>query len=1080
MKKSNRLLSMFLCLAILITSLVGFTSISYAATRSFTSGDLSCTLDTDTGVFTVKGSGRGAGYANSATKRAPWYTAYRSQIKSVIIENGVIEIGAYWFYNCANLTSVTFADSVDTIGDCCFRSCTSLQNITLPKNCSWYYKELFRGCTALKWAIMPEINRTDSYGGRLPDGTFRDCTSLEEVYIGPGYTAIDSNAFNNCRSLHGVIWNSGSITNVGTDALNSVPNSCVFFSPDNSLRSWASSYNKAALSLNGSCSNNGSLSYSLDTNDRVLLLNFSGSGTMTSTPWTNFRYLIKDISFSGTDNSFTIAANAFNGAQSLSTVAFNKNCPGILTIGDGAFQNCTGSTYWLDIPKNCTDIGNNAFNNTNFNWVKFYSPELTIPADAFGSGYARFYGLHNSGAYDFYKAGKANGANWEYHCLVDADGSVTEPNAQHEYTVNTIKPTCTDIGHDEVFCAYCDNGTLQKNFTQATGHTYINGAVDNNGMVLYTCSDCGQNNLKLTPLHLLSLFEKHISLSEDNPAFNQSNYLAKFDLYNDGFINAKDFGLLNTAAETYANALINDSSTFINKNTTVDTTTTYQTIDGFGASGAWWAQDVGRWNDEQIDRITELLYGESGAGLDIYRYNLGGGSENDTYIGDWRRRAEDFLSPTSNINDASTYDWNADAAAQKVLASVKKANPDFKLTLFSNSAPVSITDNGKAYCSNGVNQNLSESNYQSFANYVVNCAEHFIDEGYNVTSVSPINEPEWDWAADSNGYCSQEGCHFTAEAARNFYNNYMVPSLRASAKLNGKVNLSVWECAQLNHSNSELYKKFLPNMFSSQAPVIGTNYAKNNENIRDYCNSLDTHSYWASTSDRNTVASDISGSSYSAIEEVRCTEYCQMTNDGSSGCYNYHTQEGQYVDGNGIGMYYALALADIIHQDLTILNAVEWDWWTACSSGIYPDGLIYVDYDNPDNIQTAKRLWVMGNYAKFIQEGAKRVKVTTGSAFGKNLKTEKTYGNDKINYIEQSAYVNPDGSIVIVYINNSDTDEYTYINPGSDSQVNSFETYVTDASRNLEKYQSSTVSADKKSSMITIIPAKSVTTVVVK
>ena len=160
MKKSNRLLSIFLCLAILITSLVGFTSISYAATRSFTSGDLSCTLDTDTGVFTVKGSGRGAGYANSATKRAPWYTAYRSQIKSVIIENGVIEIGAYWFYNCANLTSVTFADSVDTIGDCCFRSCTSLQNITLPKNCSWYYKELFLDCTALKWAVMPENNNT--------------------------------------------------------------------------------------------------------------------------------------------------------------------------------------------------------------------------------------------------------------------------------------------------------------------------------------------------------------------------------------------------------------------------------------------------------------------------------------------------------------------------------------------------------------------------------------------------------------------------------------------------------------------------------------------------------------------------------------------------------------------------------------------------------------------------------------------------------------------------------------------------------------------------------------------------------
>lgn len=1077
MKKSNKLISVFLSMVILLTSLAGFTTISYAATRSFTSGDLKCTLDTDTGVFTVSGSGRGAGYSNSTTKRAPWYTTYRNQIKNVVIENGVVEIGAYWFYNCTNLQSVTIADSVDTIGDCCFRSCSSLQNITLPKNCSWYYKELFLDCTSLKWAVMPESNNTSNYNGALPDGTFSGCTSLEQVYIGSGHTAINTKAFYNCNKLAGVIWNGTSITNVGMDALNSVPNSCIFFSPDNALNEWAKSFNKSANTLNGRCSSDGTLSYALDTNNRVLKLNISGNGTMTSTPWTNFRYLIKDISFADTDNSYSIANNAFNGAESLATVVFNGSCPGEMTIGDGAFQNCKNSTFWLDIPKNCTSVGNNAFNNTNFNWVKIYSPEITIPANAFSNNFARFYGLHDSGAYDFYKAGKANGANWEYHCLADADGSVTDKNAQHEYAVNTIKPTCTEVGRDEIFCAYCDNGSLQKNFTHPTGHTYSNGAVDKDGMVIYTCADCGQNNLKISPFHLKSVFEEHISYG-DSAAYEHKNYDAKFDLYNDGFINAKDFGLLNVATDTFANANLNLS--FLNKGTTIDTATTYQTIDGFGASGAWWAQDVGRWSDEQIDRVTELLYGESGAGLDIYRYNLGGGSENDTHIGDWRRRAEDFLSSSSNINDASTYDWNADAVAQKVLASVKKANPDFKLTLFSNSAPVSLTDNGKAYCSNGVKQNLSESNYQSFANYVVNCAEHFIDEGYNVTSVSPINEPEWDWAADGNGNCSQEGCHFTAEAARTFYNNYMVPTLKASSKLNGKVNLSVWECAQLNHSSNDLYKKFLPNMFSSQSSVIGTNYAKNNANIREYCNSLDTHSYWASTNDRNTVASDISGSNYSAIEEVRCTEYCQMTNDGSSGCYDYHTQVGQYVDGNGIGMYYALALADIMHQDLTILNAVEWDWWTACSGGIYPDGLIYVDYDNPDNIQTAKRLWVMGNYARFIQEGAKRVKVTTGSAFGAGLKTAQTYGNDKINYIEQSAYVNPDGSIVIVYINNSDTDDYTTLSGFDAGKLTSYETYVTDASRNLEKYQSGTTQPTTVREWITIIPAKSVTTVVIK
>ena len=103
-----------------------------------------------------------------------------------------------------------------------------------------------------------------------------------------------------------------------------------------------------------------------------------------------------------------------------------------------------------------------------------------------------------------------------------------------------------------------------------------------------------------------------------------------------------------------------------------------------------------------------------------------------------------------------TYDWSRDANAQKALASAQKANKDLKVTLFSNSAPVWLTKNGKAYCSNGANSNLDPSNYDAFAQFVVKCSEHFIDEGYNVTEVSPINEPEWAWAADTNGNAGQE------------------------------------------------------------------------------------------------------------------------------------------------------------------------------------------------------------------------------------------------------------------------------------------------------------------------------------
>ena len=51
-----------------------------------------------------------------------------------------------------------------------------------------------------------------------------------------------------------------------------------------------------------------------------------------------------------------------------------------------------------------------------------------------------------------------------------------------------------------------------------------------------------------------------------------------------------------------------------------------------------------------------------------------------------------------------------------------------------------------------------------------------------------------------------------------------------------------------------------------------------------------------------------------------------MTNDGNSGVYGLIQKEGTT---NGLGIEYGLALADIMHQDLTILNAVEWDWWVA-------------------------------------------------------------------------------------------------------------------------------------------------------
>lgn len=765
----------------------------------------------------------------------------------------------------------------------------------------------------------------------------------------------------------------------------------------------------------------GNVSYSLDS-DGVMTLSGSGAtanytqlGNLTR-PWYSKRSSIKSVVIE--EGVTGIGNYAFYNCTNIETVIFNGNST-VATIGEAAFYKCTGTTYWLNLPASVTSIGKNAFNDTGFNWVTFDSPSISIETSSFGqTSWAQFLGLKDSGVRDFVEAGKSAGYNWRYLCLTD-----------HSYVNEVVAPTCTEQGYTLYYCPDCDADKTYSNYTAALDHNYVYQSTSGTNMI-YSCSRCGIEDIKVDIIAAMHYYENAISYDEEGKGpYQQSNYVGAADVYKDGYVNAKDFMLLSKAVK---------SIDISEKKTTVDTSSEYQTIEGFGASACWWSQEVGGWDN--IDEIMDLLYSkENGIGLNVYRYNLGGGSEADTAISDWRRRAEDFLSSASDINDPDTYDWDADVNARTALASAQRANSDLRVTLFSNTAPVSLTDNGLGYCSSGTTQNLSESNYQAFANYVVNCAEKFREWGYNVTAISPVNEPEWGWDGSS-----QEGCHWEASALRTFYNDYMVPTIKSSS-VNG-IDLSVWESGQLNHSS--YWNTLIAYMFSTASA-----YKNSNANIRSYVDTVDTHSYWASESDRRTVASQLNGTNYaSSVNKVRCTEYCQMTNDGNSGVYDLILEEGTT---NGMTMAYGIAMADIIYQDLTILNAVEWDWWTACSGGIYPDGLVYTNSDDHEDVQTSKRLWCLGNFSKFIDEGAVRIDVST-SNMDSSVKT--------------CAFKNPDGSIAIVYINNTDNIQHTSIDG-----FTSFESYVTDENMDLELYQSGS-----SNGRAIAIPARSVTTVVVK
>ena len=765
----------------------------------------------------------------------------------------------------------------------------------------------------------------------------------------------------------------------------------------------------------------GNVSYSLDSDGVMTLSGNGATANYTSTgsflkPWYRYNSSIKSVVIE--EGVTGIGNYAFYNCTNLKTVIFNGNST-VATIGEGAFYKCSNSEYWLNLPASVTSIGKNAFNDTGFNWVTFESPKISIQTNSFGqTGWAQFLGLTGSGVRDFVEAGKNAGNNWRYLCLRD-----------HNYVTNVIAPTCTEQGYTLFECPDCDTDKTYSDYKNALGHNYVYQSTSGTNLV-YSCSRCGSNDIRVDIIAAMHYYENAISYDEEGKEpYHQSNYSGVADVHTDGYVNAKDFMLISKA--------VNNIDVSGNK-TTVNTSSEYQTMEGFGASACWWSQEVGGWDN--LDEIIDLLYSEEkGIGLDIYRYNLGGGSQADTAIGDWRRRAENFLSSSSDINNPDTYNWDADVNARKTLASAQRANSNLKVTLFSNTAPVSLTDNGKGYCDTGVKQNLSESNYQAFANYVVNCAQKFREWGYNVTTISPVNEPEWGWDGPA-----QEGCHWEAATLRTFYNDYMIPTIKNSA-VNG-IDLSVWESGQLNHSS--YWNTLIAYMFST-----GTAYKNNNSNIRSYVDALDTHSYWASESDRTTVAKQLNGTNYSgSINKVRCTEYCQMTNDGNSGVYDLIQQEGTT---NGMTIAYGLAMADIIYQDLTILNAVEWDWWTACSGGIYPDGLVYTNSDNHNDVQTSKRLWCLGNFSKFIDDGAVRIDVTTT-----NMDSN----------VKKCAFKNPDGSIAIVYINNTDNTQHTSIDG-----FTSFESYVTDENMDLELYQQGS-----SNGRAIAIPARSVTTVVVK
>lgn len=123
----------------------------------------------------------------------------------------VTAIGAYAFYECTALTSVTLPVGVVTIADSAFAGCTGLQSVSLPSSLCDIGPDAFYNCVALKSVAIPGGVQT------IGDRAFYYGDSLTSVAIPASVQTIGASAFEECSKLATVTL-PDSVQAIGADA----------------------------------------------------------------------------------------------------------------------------------------------------------------------------------------------------------------------------------------------------------------------------------------------------------------------------------------------------------------------------------------------------------------------------------------------------------------------------------------------------------------------------------------------------------------------------------------------------------------------------------------------------------------------------------------------------------------------------------------------------------------------------------------------------------------------------------------------------------------------------------------------
>jgi galactan endo-1,6-beta-galactosidase len=378
------------------------------------------------------------------------------------------------------------------------------------------------------------------------------------------------------------------------------------------------------------------------------------------------------------------------------------------------------------------------------------------------------------------------------------------------------------------------------------------------------------------------------------------------------------------------------------RHVTFDLTQDLGTWEGWGSSLAWWGRAVG--GTQNADYYADLIYstketdGLPGIGLNIVRYNVGGGGINQPQENkgpklQWQMDIPGYWT-NPNTRDPQNWSWSVDENQRAMIRKARDRGANV-FEMFSDSPMWWMNANRSTAGSDTGGDCLRPENYDLFAFYLAAVARYAADHwSIRFYSVEPFNEPSANWWKYPG---RQEGCHFDVATQQ-----IVVRHLRRALDDAGLKGVAV-AAADENNMDAGLYTW---NAYSSAT--------------RAQVGRVNVHGYWNGTEPYH-------GPNRVELRRAAAGKQIWLS---------------EYGDGDASGY----TMADSIIRDVKELQPSAWIYWQPVEPDVpeFGWGLInanYVDtHDQPSTQSTAfvrvnRKFFVLGQFTRYIRPGYHLIEV---------------------------------------------------------------------------------------------------------